>query len=88
MKEKKRALRRYKDYIKAKKQVNLLSVYNIEVVKPLGYYIKHNSLNCGNPKCSFCSNPRRNKKVSKHLTIQELKFFEKFDYDKKNNFGE
>ncbi len=88
MKNTKRALRRYKNYIKAKKQIKLLSIYKIEIVKPLGYYIKHNSLNCGNPKCYFCSNPRKNKKISKHLTIQELKFFEKLDYDKKNNFGE
>lgn len=88
MKEKKRALRRYNNYIKAKKQIELLSIYNIETQKSLGYYVKHNSLNCGNSKCYYCCNPRRNKKISKHLTIKELKFFEKFEYDKKNNFGE
>jgi hypothetical protein len=34
-------------------------------------YHKHHVMNCGNPKCHMCGNPR---KVFKDKTIQELSF--------------
>jgi hypothetical protein len=36
-------------------------------------FAKHNALDCGNPRCVLCSNPRR---TFKELTIQEKKFLE------------
>lgn len=39
-------------------------------------YAKNRSMNCGNPKCMWCSNPRR---VFKERTIQELRMFQNQD---------
>ena len=35
------------------------------------YFAKHHALNCGNPKCFMCANPR---KVFKEKTIKEKSF--------------
>lgn len=45
---------------------------------------KKHALDCGNPKCTVCGNPR---KVNKKITIQEQKLFQDLDEvrDKKSN---
>jgi len=39
-------------------------------------YAKHHALNCGNPKCIMCSNPR---KLFKEKSIQEKRMFQDLD---------
>lgn len=36
-------------------------------------YNKHHAMDCGNPKCVMCSNPR---KIFSELTIQEQRMFQ------------
>jgi hypothetical protein len=36
-------------------------------------FAKHHAMDCGNPKCPVCSNPR---KLYKELSIQEKRFFQ------------
>lgn len=36
-------------------------------------FAKHHALDCGNPNCGVCGNPRR---IHKEKTLQEKKFFE------------
>ena len=40
---------------------------------PLGHFKKQNAMDCGNPKCCLCGNPRKSKKLNKKdsLSIQE-----------------
>lgn len=38
------------------------------------YYNKHHALDCGNPRCTICQNPRRTHKHT--LTIQEQRFYQ------------
>lgn len=52
------------------KQLEIAKAFNIEVKEP-HYLAKHSVLNCGDPKCIMCSNPR---KVWKEKTIQEKRF--------------
>tara|TARA_B100002019_G_C21133722_1_gene529636 strand:- start:67 stop:324 length:258 start_codon:yes stop_codon:yes gene_type:complete len=80
MKNKIRALRRFKTQLKAKKKLKSLKQnphmdYNF---KSLGYFYKHHPMDCGNSKCCICGNPRKNKKVKEDLTIQEQKAYEKY----------
>jgi uncharacterized protein YdaU (DUF1376 family) len=47
-------------------------------------YSKHHAMNCGDPKCVMCGNPR---KTFKELTAQEKKLFQDLDRetDRKSN---
>lgn len=38
--------------------------------------VKHHAMNCGNPDCVMCGNPR---KTFQELTIQERKFYQEVD---------
>jgi len=81
----KNSRRRYSDEVQIKKQ--------IEIAKANGYHdkfkfidephrlVKHHALNCGNPKCYLCGNPRKtNKHKNKNkLTIQERRIFQNLD---------
>lgn len=54
------------------KQARIGKAYGIKVDHDdLHRYQKRNMLNCGNPKCIMCSNPR---KVFKEKTIKEKSF--------------
>ena len=53
-----------------KKQVRIAKEFGIPVKEP-HKFAKHHAMNCGNPKCFMCSNPR---KVFKEKTIQEKRF--------------
>jgi hypothetical protein len=59
-----------------KKHVKIAKEYGIPVTEPHKLNKRH-VMNCGNPNCVMCANPR---KVWKEKTIQEKKFDEiKYD---------
>ena len=53
-----------------RKQLKIAKAYNIPVKSP-HQLAKHHVLDCGNPNCVMCANPR---KVWKEKTIQEKRF--------------
>ncbi len=59
-----------------KKQVKIAKAYGVPLTEP-HRLAKHHVMDCGNPKCVMCGNPR---KVFGEKTIQEKKFDEiKYD---------
>ena len=67
------SLRRYADRTYVKKQVNIAQRYGIKTDHP-NRYRKVSSMDCGNPRCPVCGNPRR---LYKQLSHQEKKLFQK-----------
>ena len=55
-----------------KKQVKIAKEHGVPIKEP-HKFAKHHALNCGNPKCMLCGNPR---KLWGEKTIQEKKFDE------------
>lgn len=55
------------------KQVKIAKAHHLDVDEP-HRYVKHAAMNCGDPNCIMCSNPR---KVWKEKTIQEKRFDQK-----------
>ncbi len=53
-----------------KKQTKIAKEYGIKVDEP-HKFAKHHVMNCGNPNCVLCANPR---KVFKDKTIKEKSF--------------
>ena len=66
-------LQQKQNYVR--KETRIAKQYGIEVKEP-HRFAKHSPLNCGNPKCHMCANPR---KTFKELTIQEQKQFQDLD---------
>lgn len=64
--------RLYSEESAVKKQVKIAKAYGVEVKEP-HKLAKHHALNCGNPKCIMCANPR---KTFKELTAQEQSFYQ------------
>jgi hypothetical protein len=60
-----------------RKQVKIAKAYGM-TIEEAHRYVKHHALNCGDPKCIMCSNPR---KTFKEKTIQEKRFYQKELYD-------
>ena len=58
--------------VKIKRQVKIAKSYGMEVKEP-HRLAKHHALNCGNPECFMCANPR---KVFGEKTIQEQRFYQ------------
>lgn len=54
------------------KQVKIAKAYGLNIKEP-HKFAKQHAMNCGDPKCVMCSNPR---KTFGELTIQEKKFLE------------
>ena len=71
----KNSRRRLKDENAINKQVKIAKTYNIPVEEP-HKLAKHHVVNCGNPKCHMCGNPR---KMFKELTTQERRLFQDSD---------
>ena len=70
-----------KDENAIKKQVKIakehrVSEYNPGELQEPHRYHKHHAMDCGNPKCVMCSNPR---KTFKELTQQEKRLFQDVD---------
>lgn len=58
-----------------KKQVKIAREFGVPVTEP-HKFAKHHAMNCGNPKCVMCGNPR---KTFKELTQQEKRLFQDVD---------
>ena len=58
-----------------KKQVNIAKSAGSDISQP-HKFAKLHAMNCGNPKCFMCSNPR---KVFKEKTIQEKRLEQNID---------
>ena len=58
-----------------KKQTKIAKQFGIQEKQP-HRFAKHSPLNCGNPKCVMCGNPR---KTFNELTIQEKKHFQELE---------
>ena len=65
--------RLHKEQAAIDKQVKIAREFGIPVKEPHKLH-KHHVMNCGNPKCIMCSNPR---KIFKEKTMQERKFEQK-----------
>jgi len=55
-----------------KKQTQIAKDFGMPVTEP-HKFAKHHAMNCGNPKCVLCGNPR---KTFKELTQQEKRLFQ------------
>ena len=60
-----------------KKQTRIAKSNGIDVKQP-HKYAKHHAMDCGNPKCMLCGNPR---KLFKEPTIQEESFKQTESWD-------
>jgi len=76
----KNSRRRLKDENAVNKQVKIARSFNVPVEEP-HKLAKHHALNCGDPKCSMCSNPRHSGffKGKDKLTTQERRLFQDVD---------
>ena len=68
----KHSRRLQKDENVIKKQTKIAKDFGIPVTEP-HKFAKHHAMNCGNPKCVMCANPR---KTFKELTQQEKRLFQ------------
>ena len=68
----KNSKRRLKDENAVKKQTKIAKEFGVPVKEP-HKFAKHHAMNCGNPKCVMCGNPR---KTFKELTQQEKRMFQ------------
>ena len=70
--------RRHRDEIAVKKQVKIAKAHGLtnkdKVVKEPHRLAKHHAMDCGNPQCPLCGNPRRTHKDK--LTAQEKRLFQ------------
>ena len=66
----KHSKRLYEDKVHIDKQVKIAKAYGIDVKEP-HKFAKHHALDCGQPGCIMCANPR---KIWKEKTIQEKRF--------------
>ena len=66
----KSATRRFNDEVKIAKQVKIAKSHGMEVKEP-HKLAKHHALDCGQPGCMLCGNPR---KIFSEKTIQEKSF--------------
>ena len=76
----KHSKRLLKDDNAIKKQVKIakdhrVNEYNPKDLEPHRYH-KHHAMDCGNPGCIFCANPR---KTWNELTIQEKRQFQELE---------
>jgi hypothetical protein len=68
----KHSKRLQKDENAVKKQTKIAKEFGVPVTEPHKFAKRH-AMNCGNPKCVMCSNPR---KTFKELTQQENRLFQ------------
>jgi hypothetical protein len=71
--------RRHKDESAVKKQLRIAKqhgadMFNDKVTKEPHRLAKHHAMDCGNPKCGLCGNPRHIHKDK--LTTQEKRLFQ------------
>lgn len=85
----KNSFRRYKDEVAVKKQLKIAKQngfhFHDQMIKQPHRLTKHHAMDCGNPGCYVCGNPRKTHKDK--LTAQEHRLFQDVDdiRDKKSN---
>lgn len=85
----KNSKRRHKDENAIKKQVKIAKKHGLtdkdKAVKEPHRLAKHHAMDCGNPECFMCGNPRKTHKDK--LTAQEKRLFQDVEKttDKKSN---
>lgn len=67
-----RGVRRHKTMVKSMRQARIAKSAGLPV-RDIHRYAKHHALDCGNPQCALCTNPRK----YGELTIQEQRFLQK-----------
>lgn len=76
----KNSKRRHRDESAVKKQVKIAKAHGLTnkdlAIKEPHRMAKHHAMDCGQPGCMLCGNPR---KVFKELTQQEKKLFQDLD---------
>ena len=80
----KNSKRRYKDEVAVKKQAKIAKTHGAPVEQAHRLHKKH-AMDCGNPECYLCGNPRKTHKDK--LTQQEKRIFQDIDTpnDKRSN---
>jgi hypothetical protein len=68
----KNSQRRLRDESAVKKQTKIAKAYGVPVTEP-HKFAKHHAMDCGNPGCMMCGNPR---KTFNELTAQEKRLFQ------------
>ena len=71
----KHSKRMQRDENAVKKQTRIAKQYGSNVEEP-HRFAKHHAMNCGDPKCVMCSNPRR---TFNEPTQQEKRLFQDLD---------
>lgn len=74
----KHSKRLLKDENAIKKQTKIAKRHGIDVKEP-HKFVKHRAMDCGNPECGLCGNPRHTSKDS--LTVQEKSFKQTYKWD-------
>ena len=79
----KKSKRLLKDENAVKKQTKIAKTFGVPVKDPHKFAKRH-AMNCGNPNCHMCGNPR---KVFNELTQQEKRLFQDVENtsDKRSN---
>lgn len=80
----KNSRRRQQDETAVKKQVKIAKAHGAPV-EQAHRFNKHHAMDCGNPDCFLCGNPRKTHKDK--LTAQEKRLFQDLDHvtDKHSN---
>lgn len=90
----KNATRRHRDELAVKKQVKIAKQRGTfgnsdRIIKEPHRLAKRHAMDCGNPECFMCGNPRRSKlsKTKDKLTAQEQRLFQDVEVarDKRSN---
>jgi len=72
------SLRRHKNDVAIARQVKIAKAHGLthkdKAVKEPHRLVKHHVMDCGNPQCPLCGNPRRSHKDK--LTAQEKRLFQ------------
>ena len=71
----KHSKRMQRDENAVKKQTKIAKQYGSSVEEP-HRFVKHHAMNCGDPNCVMCANPR---KIFKEPTQQEKRLFQDLD---------
>jgi hypothetical protein len=80
--------RRHKNDVAIARQVKIAKshgTFNQANIKQPHRLVKHHAMDCGNPQCYLCGNPRKTRKDK--LTTQEKRLFQDIDHvtDKHSN---
>ena len=67
--------RLHQEDVAIKKQTRIAKASGLDVKEPHKFAKRH-AMDCGNPKCALCGNPR---KLYKELTPQEKRLFQDLD---------